>query len=272
MKLAAIYTLFNGTELLDRSVDQIKDQVDLIILGTQEISNAGNEMSLNDAQNIHSVEGSLLESGHEVILQTYKPDLVYKDRKENERRKLQRLLETARTLGATHWILLAADHFYDPKEFAIAKGKIETDLHSFDVTYTEMITYYKKPTWRLTKKEDYFFPFICKLTAQTHVIRGNHYPVRMDPSVRVSPAETFVHLEEKMIILHHFTMIRKDILNKFNNAAAAQNWGKGKVENYFREFQDYDIKDNPGVSYFGGITVEETVDNFGLESLDLRGY
>lgn len=267
MKLAALYTLFNSTELLASSIEQIKRDVDLIILGSQEVSNAGNEMAYHDAYNIAKAEGRLKEEGRDAFIMNYKP-LFSVDRKENERRKLQMMIQVAREVGATHFILMAADHFYIPEEFR--KGKELVDLLGHDVTLTRLYTYYKKPTWRLTTIEDYYMTFINKIHKDTRVTKKNDWPFRVDPSIRVEPAESFYVMED--VMLHHYSMVRKDIMSKFMNAAAGQNWNQAIIERYFQEFVNYDINKNQGISYFGGAIVEKTVDNFGLEALDLKGY
>lgn len=268
MKLAAIYTLFNGTELLARSIEQIKKDVDLVILGSQEVSHAGNEMEVHDAYNIAQAEGSLNEKGYEAFITNYKPSRHH-DRKENERRKLDALIQVAKQLGATHYILLAADHFYIPSEFRKAKELVET--LGADITLTKMITYYKKPTWRLEHLEDYYMTFINKIHKTTRVTKPA-WPYHVDPSLRITPAESFYAFPEEDFLLHHFSMIRKDIAGKFENAAASQNWGKNMVTDFLDEFINYDINKNPGVRYFGGQKVDKTVDNFNLEELNLRGY
>jgi len=265
MRLAAIYTVFNGTEMLQKSIHQIKKQVDLTIIGMQEISNAGQNISHEDAMNCVTAEGELQESGYDAMLINYRPDLGV-NRKENERRKLTRLIDVARNQGATHFVLLAADHFYRTREFRAAKEIAITN--NVDVTLTRMYTYYKKPTWRLEKIEDYWMPFICRITAETKAIKENYYPVRVDPAVRISPANSFHRYPESEIMLHHYSMVRHDIDSKFKNAAAAQNWGKGQTENYRREYREYSLESNPGITYFGGIKVKPYPDIFGLESLD----
>lgn len=262
MRLAACYTLFNGTELLERSADQIKDHVDFIILGSQDISNAGNEMDEYDFEYIKKVHIKLNAEGL-CYLTDYRPNLGV-DRKENERRKLQRMLEFAKSRGATHWILLAADHFYTTQEFKRMKEK--TEKMDIDVTLTKMYTYYKKPTWRLDGIEDYYMPFICKLNSDTKVVKENKYPFRVDPSVRVD-ADTFHAFDQSDIMLHHYSMVRTDIEGKFRNAAAGQNWSPAKTEHFLREHREYSMDNNCGIDYFGGLKLKEVVDIFSLQDI-----
>ena len=89
--------------------------------------------------------------------------------------------------------------------------------------------------------------FICKLGTQTRI--GGRFPVRVDPSCAITPYRTSKGYAEKELILHHYSMIRQDIRSKFKNAAASINWNADK---FVEEYENYDIVDNPGVSYFSG--------------------
>lgn len=260
MKLAAIYTLFNGTECLHRSIKQILPYVDIIILGIQEVSNSGNQIKEQDRSRIFNAHREFDKS----IIVNYTPSMSY-DRKENERRKLQFMLDTAKELGASHWLLLAGDHIYKPKELKAAKDKISKGQITADVTLSEMFTYYKKPTWQLSEIESYYMPFICKLKKDTKVVKENKYPYRVDPSVRIN-ADTF-HLFGKELMLHHFSMVRNSVEWKIKNAAAGQGWTKEKAEKFIKEWNNYDIELNPGVEYFGGKKIRIVEDYFKLNAI-----
>lgn len=249
MKLLAIYTVFNGCELLKSSMKQIQTFVDEVLVVKQTTSNRGQQMKSEDFEVLINLDATIIN---------FSPKL-HLNAKENERQKLQLAIDWAKARSYTHFILLATDHFYKPDEI-----KTAIDLYNanpVDVTGTHMYTYYKFPTWRLTPIEDYVMPFICRIHPQTHVVSLNNYPFRVDPSVRISPAKSFYLYKEEEIMLHHLSMVRKDIRNKFENAAANQNWGD-KVQLFIDEYNNYDVKTNPGVSYFGGRKVEVVKDEF----------
>lgn len=253
MKLIAIYTVFNGCELLEKSIAQIEPFVDEVILCAQSVSNHGNEISKEDA--------AIINKSDKIIL-IYQPDLSLNP-KENERRKLKTAIDYAKKRGFTHYIALACDHFYRPEEISEA-----IDIYNsnpVDVTATYMYTYYKYPTWRLTPIESYLCPFICRIHENTKMTI-NKYPFQTDPSVRITPADTFMVYNTDEIILHHFSMLRRDIKSKFENAAAKQNF-RDKIDEHLREFENYDINENPGVGYFGGRKIELVNDGFGISNL-----
>ncbi len=258
MKLAAMYSVFNATELLAGSIEQIYDHVDGICIAWQRISNRGEEI-----KEIDLIELFHLEKMKKVTLLEWQPNLNIQT-KENERAKYQMRLEWAKKEGFTHYFTSATDHFYVPEEFAKAKKVCE--LTGFDVTFTKMFTYYKDPTWRLTPIEDYLMPFICELKPNTMVTATPYKNHRTDPSVRIAPVETLFEFPQDQIMMHHFSMVRWDIEHKFRNAAASVNWPQ-KIDGFVEEYHTYDIEENPGVSFFKGRKIEVVDDLFGLTEL-----
>src|SRR5688500_8177721 len=108
MKLIACYTVFDGMELLDPAIESIRAHVDLVIICYQTISNTGQQMAQADIDILKSMVG-------EHVILSYSTDLSV-NAKVNERRKHSMMIEKARQLGATHFLLGATDHFYDPVE------------------------------------------------------------------------------------------------------------------------------------------------------------
>lgn len=258
MKLAACYTVFNGLELLKQSIEQIKNHVDEIIICYQDISNKGNKC---DKVHPFIMDFARNFNGKNIHILYFKPDLPG-NTKENERKKHQKMLTTARILGCTHFFLAATDHFYKEKEFVF--GKNTCQLHNYDVTFTKMFTYYKYPTWQITPIEAYCMPFIMKINPDTKIESKINYPVVVDPSVKVSPMNNFYVFEESDLMLHHYSMIRENIADKFKNAAASMRWTNGLAEKFENEFLNYDYELNPGIEYFQGRKIKIVEDYFKL--------
>lgn len=240
MKLCATYTIFNGMELLEKSMESVYDNVDVIMLCFQEISNHGN-------RNPHLIEDLRQYTGKKIIKVPFHP--TSKDPKENERFKLQLRIDRAKAEGCTHYIGMACDHFYIPADFKRAKEKAK----DYYCTLSAIHTYYKEPTFRLEPIEDYYCPFINFLHPRTKVIRGV-YKWKTDPSNVVSPQPTQYLFKEDEIVLHHYSMIRDSIQDKFNNAAARGNF-KDKIPHHVEQFDSHKLGDK--VDYYGGrITVK----------------
>lgn len=242
MRLAICYTVF-GTELLDKSIKNIIDIVDEVIICYQEVSNTGTKKPFEFA---HEYNKKL----HFIKYET-RSGL---DGKEQERRKHQFMVDYAYKIGCTHFILSATDHFYDVQN--VKAAIVNVQQFDWDVTFTRMFTYYKYPTWQITPIEDYFMPFICKLP--TKVLKTTKYPYLVDPSVRFECKNW--HMVD-FVMLHHFSMVRKDIKAKFANAASSMG-RKNPV--YLQEFENYNIEENPGIQYFKGRKVKVVPNYFGL--------
>lgn len=242
MKLAALYTIYNGTELLEKSINKIHDEVDLIIISWQHLSHKGNPSS-ESKKWVQSHK----DWSDKIIFIEYTPDLTV-NTKENERRKHNQMIQEAKEYDCTHFFLSACDHFYNRKQFRIAKKVCENN--DIDVTFTEMFTYFKHPEWQLTPKEDYYMPFICRIHENTTVQINSKYPYRTDPSVQINTADTFYLFPSETIIMHHYSMIRENIYDKFNNAAASIRWKPEQIQRFIKEYENAKLGDK--ISYFQG--------------------
>jgi hypothetical protein len=256
MKLAACYTVFNGLELLKPSIEQIRHYCDVIIICYQTVSNKGNTSDVVEP----FLEEHFLHD-KKTILAKFTPNLNL-NTKENERVKHQKMIELARIAGCTHFFLSATDHFYKSDDFVEAKHLVDT--HDFDLSFTAMYTYYKHPTWQLYPIESYYMPFIMKLYPYTEISRDAKYPVLVDPSVKINTNKRYVIFQPHTIMLHHYSMIRENIRDKFTNAAASIRWKKSDLDSFIDEYENYDINKNPGLKYFQGRKIQVVANHFGL--------
>lgn len=255
MKLVAIYTVFNGIEHLELSMKQVLPYVDMVLISYQTISNRGEHRPELKEQLI-----AISKKHKNVFLLPYSPNMAI-NTKENERRKLNQAIQYCIGGGFTHFVLLATDHYYMPDEFIKAKVKAE----KYDVTLTKMYTYYKKATWQLTPIEDYCMPFICKLHPHTEVSKEEYKGYRTDPSVRINTRDSIYCFEQHEIMLHHYSMVRIDVMDKFKNAAAGIRWTEEQRQEYQNEYLNYNPFENPGIKYFGGRKIKIIPDHFGVQ-------
>jgi hypothetical protein len=241
MKLAALYTVWNGLELLNGSIDQIKNDVDIIFIGWQWRSNKGERS--NEIENFLSQ----YDNDPKIVLIEFIPNFK-NNTKKNELDKHNHLLEAARSEGCSHFVLLATDHYYEPEQFKATKEMIIE--RGCKITVSKMFTYYKRPEWRLDPPELYYMPFICEIAKDTRFEFSGRYPVTVDPSLKLFPISVFYALQPKDLIMHHYSMIREDIENKFNNAAASIRWTPEKIETFTNEYKGAELGDS--IQYFGG--------------------
>jgi|SRR5690242_4904329 len=218
MKLAAIYNVWDGEELLQRSIDTIKDHVQVIIIVYQTISNMGES---------HEPNLELETGGAKLILQKYSP-VVGNGGTFNEQEKRNLGLAVARQVGCTHFLHMDVDEFY--QDFGKAKQEY-IDSMAFG-SVCRIFTYFCKPTWRLENLDGYYVPFIHRLQAHTTCGRGFAYTFYCDPTRVVNEANVVC----LTAIMHHFSWVRKDIYKKARNSSAAQSGNRlqGLLADYNR--------------------------------------
>ena len=231
MKLGALYTVFNGLELLEGSINQIYDDTDLIIIGWQRYSHHGEE-----SKEVELFVNKLKKKYKKVVLFEFKPRPNTIPKME-ERRKINQLIRVAQQASCTHFFMSATDHYYVPEQFIKAKEKAT----QYDVTASKMYTYFKEPKWRLNKIESYYMPFICKLRVnQTHSADTHgKWNVHVDPALCILPNDSFYEFKEDELMMHHYSFVRNDVRNKLRNAAARRNFN-GKIDEIIERYNEFE--------------------------------
>lgn len=220
MKLAAIYNVWDGDELLSGSIDRIKDHVDLVVIVWQSVSNFGEYYNP-----VESVVNASLKLG--LKCEVFKFEPYFKDGLGNEKFKRDLGLDIARSNGCTHFLFMDCDEYYS--DFGAAKQQyVESGAEG---SVCKMFTYFKKPTLRLEKEDNYFVPFIHRLQSYTMAGTGSDYPFYVDPTRKVKCIGPVVEITERM---HHFSYVRRDIERKCRNSSARENIAKSQLLNdYF---------------------------------------
>ncbi len=254
MRLCFAYTVFNGLELLPGSIDQIINHVDEVVICYQSVSNRGN-INPNIEKELEHLQDK------KITIIEFVPDLKL-DTKTNELNKHNLMIDAARVLKCTHIIVGATDHYYKSDEFIQAVGLGQ----NYDCTFTSMFTYYKIPTWQLNPIEDYKMPFIMRVYPETKFVRSVRYPVVVDPSVKINTVGRFHVFSETQIMLHHYSMVRNDIHEKFTNAASPT-LARSIAGGYLDEFFNYDLKVNPGLNYYQGRKIKVVPNYFSIPEL-----
>ena len=210
MRLSATYNFFDGGELLVRSVEIIRPNVDHVSIVTQQISNLGNAQSPRSTDAV----AELLRRGLVDDVEFFTPDRS-RSAGENEFAKRARGLALARRAGCTHFLFVDADEFYDPDAFAAATSAI--DRHGWETTSVEVMNYYGRPTWRVRDPFE-FVPFICR-TSSTPVFLGS-FPQQVDPTRTVTWSGSTHHaFPATEIVMHHMTGVRLDLEEKLANSS-----------------------------------------------------
>lgn len=250
MKLCAIYNLFDGEELLEKSMECMQDHVDLFIIVWQDVSNWG--------EPYNPMEQINLAGRPNVMLAKYNPParaFEWSRASALERTKRNLGLQLALEAGCTHFLHLDCDEFY--ADFGSAKQQyIESGAEG---SVARMYTYFKRPTWRLADFDNYYVPFIHQLKKKTQAGAGR-YPFYVDPTRGINTTDVAL-IQEPM---HHMSWVRKDIERKANNSTAKHNIQKSKL---LRDYHDPNTGPGTKLQDFQGQELIEVRDLFGLSAL-----
>lgn len=249
MKLAAIYNVWDGDELLAGSMRQIRRSVDHIIVVHQEVSNFGEEYISKVINYIPYIDQQIF----------YTPNLAWSGTK-NETAKRQLGLDAAIAAGCTHFIFMDCDEYYSSDQFERCKdiiGKLD-----IETSVIKMQTYYKEPVWQVEGLDNYYVPFICKIVPGIKCGFFPNFPFYCDPTRQINTRHA-IHLIEENIVMHHYSWVRKDIVRKLNNSSAKVNF-KEKIAYLLDEFKN--AKLGSEISWFQNRKLILAPNTFKIES------
>lgn len=213
MKLAAIYNIYDGLELLKGSIECVRDFVDIVIVIAQEHSNYGEYDPF-----VYPYCHYLKDLGLVDHIVKYSPYGNNPMACETQKRQIG--INLAKREGSTHFVCMDADEYYLPNDM---KSVCNERKVSDGGTVLRLQTYYKSPTLRLETPENYYVPFIHRLHRKTTTGVKNKYPFLVDPTRRIN--ENNVKIIEG-VYMHHFSYIRLDIKKKIKNSTARKNLEK----------------------------------------------
>ena len=231
IKLGVSYNLFDGFELLEGSIKQIRQHVDYVSVVYQTISNFGNPC---DPELIPLLE-RLKSEGLIDELFEYSPK-INKGGHFNEIQKRNIGLALSQGAGCTHHMSMDSDEYYLPSEFeSLKKTIIDGD---YDSSYCQMQTYYKSWEYALDPPETYYVSLIFKIKSDSNFVLMAPSPVLVDPTRRMSPTEKHIVFERKDIQMHHGSYIRDNIRVKLTNSSASVNFTKDidKIVNHYNDW------------------------------------
>lgn len=231
MKLGVSYNIFDGEELLEGSIKQIRTEVDYISVVYQTVSNFGNPCN----PGLISLLEKLKNDGLIDELYLYKPK-TDKGGHYNEITKRNIGLYISQGAGCTHHMSMDSDEYYNTLELNNIKKLIEDG--EYDSSYCQMMTYYKDWEYALDPPETYYVSLIFKLNTNSSYVFGANAPVLVDPTRRMSNCIKPLILERNKIQMHHGSYIRNDIKLKLVNSSASTNFNKDieKIVDYYNNW------------------------------------
>jgi len=220
-KFSVSYNVFDGVELLEDSINHIRDVVDHISIVFQSRSYWGNELSQKEIDIVNSlVERGLVDDLY--MFENNNAIAIH----QNQINKRNLGIELAKKAGCSHYMTVDCDEFYVTSEFQM--------LLEFHRKNPELISYlpldaYYKDTKYMINPVGYmdgdlyvsgFFPVNYKLEM--------NYPlgIKVDPTRKVGADVSLIRLFKKYDIkMHHLSYVRADIFQKVNNAPSKLRYG-----------------------------------------------
>ncbi len=231
MKLGISYNVFDGEELLEGSIKQIRSEVDYISVVYQTTSNFGQKC--NDG--LVPLLDRLKSEGLIDILHEYIPTLNTHPH-HNEILKRNIGLELSKNGGCTHHMSMDCDEYYSIDQFKFLKQEIINN--DFDSSYCQMKTYYKSWEYQIFPPEEYFVSLIYKIKPNEYFGHGKNCPVTTDPTRQISSGKYRIFKREE-IEMHHGSYIRNDIRKKFENSSASGNF-RNDIEKLVQEYNTWE--------------------------------
>ena len=231
MKLGVSYNVFDGEELLEGSIKQIRNLVDYVSVVYQTVSNFGNKCD----ENLINLLNKLKSDGLIDDLYEYFPNLSNGPHY-NELEKRNIGLELSKKNGCTHHMSMDSDEYYLSNQFELLKNKvIEGD---YDSSFCQMISYYKSWEYRLDPPEDYYVSLIYKIYNDKNFILKAPSPVLVDQTRRIMGIKKPLIFKRNEIEMHHGSYIRKEIKSKLLNSTAIGLY-RNQINNIIKDYNNW---------------------------------
>jgi len=216
MKLGVSYTVFDGIELLEYSIKQIRDHVDFIHVAYQDYSWFGESMLSEDRDILNKIKRKKIINSLDKF-SNFKNlgkanSTKIRTSKAFEMRKRQFGLDACAKQGCTHFISMDVDEFYKNEEFKNAKEIIIEK--NVSLSSCSFINYVNLPIYH-RGYDTATVPFICKINASSEMCKG--FFTKCDPTRGITKNINGInlHLHKDNITMHHMETIRKDLHKKY---------------------------------------------------------
>jgi hypothetical protein len=219
MKLGVSYIVFDGVELLEHSIKQIRKHVDFIQVIYQDVSWFGKKMPKSDIAELKRLsESSLIDNltlftMFTPVTNTSQNSIM--QAKSYERSKRQIGLSTCLREKCTHFLCMDVDEFYIDDEFKAAKDRIESE--NLTATSVRFINYVNIPILHRGSDRN-TVPFICRINPTCRM--DKMFFTKCDPTRGISntgPKKSFLEFSPSDIKMHHMETVRRDLLLKYES-------------------------------------------------------
>ena len=240
-KLGIAYNLYDGEELLEASLTNMRSMVDFICVVYQTKSNFNQKNKNVEKEVLRLQEKGLIDK-----IYKYEPFFQYHKNGEldagnglkNEVKKRNIGLQICKYNDCEIFMTIDCDEFYDKEDFI--KSKELFIKFDYDSSYCQMRTYYKNPTLELVPPETYYVPLFYKIDNREFDLanRTIHYPVLADPTRCLQAKNTYI-FNRVEIEMHHYSYVRKSLDSKIMNSSSQRSrLHQMNVIEYFNNFKN----------------------------------
>ena len=258
-KLGIAYNVFDGEELLEKSILSVRNTADYICVVWQRISNMGNfadpylEVFLNSLKTKGLID-ELIEyvprkfTDLEKINMTH-PDSTYScaetpfciyDRSCNQitKRNIGRL--SCKNNGCSYFMSMDSDEFY--QEFDLKTIYQDILTNNYATSFALMKEFFKKPIYQIKRLNNlYLVPVIQMTSLELKVGAFNtkyfNDQFSVDPTrcVSIDYTNSYKIYSREQLEMYHMTYVRNNIMIKYKNASRQNN--KFNVSNYINNWK-----------------------------------
>jgi hypothetical protein len=228
MNIHVCYSVFDNEELLEHSINSIRNSVEEITVLFQNISNHGLKAS-------DELQDFLLSLKNKKIIDNlilFNPNLSI-SAPLNELRKNQISYELSKNKKMDYHMLLACDEFYFEKDMLYFKNLLKE--MPVDILTSYMYTYYKSSKYKFKQLDNYVVPVFHKVYQDDRNFSVNaSVPLTIDP-MRKMNYDSCICLPKETPYMHHLSFVRKDFRKKLENSSAKSSFVNDidkMVENY----------------------------------------
>ncbi len=230
MKLGICYSVFDGYELLESSILAIRDEVDYIVVGYQEISYHNQVANENIKKVLYDLKNKNLID--EIYL--YTPSFkVFPSREERRKRRIG--LALAKKQGCNYFATMDCDEFYELEAFKKAKEFIlQNNIKS---SVVPMKDYVKEPIYQI--ESIFYCPFIFKINLFSRLKKVKNFPIGVDGSRCVNTKANFYKFSENEILTHHMRYVRSNLEAKYTNRSNLVSFNQNQINCILNEITNY---------------------------------
>lgn len=264
MKLHISYNVFDGEELLRANVEHMRHHADTISVVFQQISHYGNPCTPYLVPLIKDlIDEGLIDRAVEFAPPKFVNKNTHHIRHKLEMQKRYMGFMVAKESGATHYMSMDVDEFYEYTEMMKSKHAIEEG--KYDTSACHILTYHANPNYVKPYTEKFYVPLIHS-TQHVEPALHSEYFCYVDPTRGMFNYVKPVHFPKEFIKMHHFTATRLDLHRKYANHNAAINFIQLYGENYeshvihdLTQMTEYVKDDMDTAKWF---RIEESIEEF----------